>query len=631
MKPLNCLFTCLLLIITSLVSMEPRAHADAVLSQGSEYLFPDEVRLDVEVAAQVEVSTYLLHFTGADEIGDYVLTVPSPKGSYVIGVDIDRGDGFVPTAMVGEAPPPAFGGTPVAQDPAVAQWLGTSPLRADFAELAPGAFTVRVRFQRLLRRYQGVVKFETGTHRSPLRPASDPGARASGVLRLRSSRPLRELEFAGDGASEQQDELGTTIEWGDDEGDATLSVHYQEELAEIDMHFLTHRAPGSDPQGGDEGYFMLIIDADDASPGDAQPRSLSLVIDKSGSMQGAKIDQAREAARAMLDHLGPQDSFNIISFDEVITQFRSNPVPATITAIEAARGFIKGIDDGGGTDLDLGIQTGLEGIDASEADTFDAMIFLSDGRATSGETDSVQIHDNALQRNPAKARIFSFSVGAGADRNLLEALARSNRGRHFQLNDAQATQEMLEQVNRLFEDIRVVKLTDLDVKMQGMETHQVLPEEMQDLFSGGQAVLVGRYTPSNSASINLSGKNQGAGFLQSSSITANALQEDNAFIKHLWATEKVSSLLAKMSTGGDTTALREEIVALGLAYRIQTPYTSFSTAGLGGGGAGGTGSAGGASTGCSLTKRSSLPEFPIALGLLLLAGLLRRRTGLSTL
>lgn len=178
MKSILSLFLVSLLSLTSGV-----AQADAVLSHStSGFHFPLEIDAQVDVRSQVEVASYLLHFPDLEAAGDYVLTVPGPKDAYVVGLDMDRGEGFVPVPMVGEAPPPAVGGSPVTQDPAVAQWLGTRPLRADLADLVPGPLTVRIRFQRLLRRYQGSVDFFAGVERSPLRPVGSAGAKIGRAL-----------------------------------------------------------------------------------------------------------------------------------------------------------------------------------------------------------------------------------------------------------------------------------------------------------------------------------------------------------------------------------------------------------------------------------------------------------------
>ncbi len=606
------------------------AHADAVLSSQSERLFPEQIELNVEIRAQVEVSTYLLHFENVENSGDYVLTVPGPQGAYVIDVDMNQGAGFVQTAMVGEAPPPSLGGSNDAQDPDVAAWLGTDPLRADFAELEAGPLTVRVRFLRLLRRHEGEVAFDTGIVRSPLRPTSASAPAFTGTLVLSTSRSLVNLDVAGDGVLVNQQSQGATISWqSSGANDSRISILYREASADIDVHFLAHRTPSADPLGGTEGYFMLIVDAANASVASAQARTLSMVIDKSGSMEGQKMVQAKDAARAMLDHLGPQDAFNIVTFADGPNGFQDEPVTASAANIEAARDFIKDIFAGGGTNLNQGILSGLSGI-TTDPDQFDAMIVLSDGLATSGVTEPPRIHDNALLANEAKARMFTFSIGSGADRTLMEALARSNRGRHFDLNDAQATQEMLVRVNELFEDIRVVRLTDLEVDADSVGAEDVLPEQMHDLFSGGQAVLVGRYSSpvAGTAAVRITGNDNGAGFLRSISVSAPEVEDDNAFIKHLWASEKVGALLAQMSTGGNYNSLRSQIIELGLAYRIQTPFTSFAAppGGGGGGGGGGNGSGGGWSGGGELdTPASRLPSGLLAALLALGSVVLWRR------
>lgn len=595
----------LLLLGVALASRAGTAHADAILSGSNGLHFPTAIDVTVDIRAQVEVTTMVLTFDPIVQAGDHVLTVPSPDLAYVIGVDIDRGAGFQPAPMVGEAPPPALGGSDSANDPEVAAWLGTTPLRADFSDLETGPLTVRVRFQRLLRRYRAEVAFDVGVRRSPLRPLDQPDPPVTVLVQLKTSRSLTRLDVSAPGVILEEQPVGALIQAaGTLADDLMFHITYAEVLAGIDVRFFTHRTPTADPLGGEDGYFLLLVDADDASEASAMARTLSMVIDQSGSMEGAKIVQATEAARAMLEHLGPDDSFNIIRFDSDVESFASSPVPATSTNIDLARDFIKDILADGATNLDGAIRTGLTGIGEAEPARFDTMILLSDGRATQGETDPVRIHDNALASNLARARVFTVSVGDDADGPLMEALARSNRGQHFDLNDAQATVDMVRLVRQLFEDIRVVRLTDMELSFTNIGQRDVLPEEMRDLFSGGQAILVGRYSTPATGALRVTGNDSGAAFARDVTIDAPAFQPENEFIKYVWATEKVGTLLADMSRGGDIGALEEQIRDLGLAYRIQTPYSSFTSgapADQGGGtptgGSGGSGGCGGCSSG----------------------------------
>jgi len=549
-----------------------------------------------DIRAQVEVTSMVLTFAPIDA-GDYVLTVPAPHGAFVTGVDIDRGSGFYQSAMAGEAPPPAIGGSSSAADPAVQAWLGTKPLRADLADLEAGALRVRVTFQRLLRRYRGAVDFTAGIERSPLRAVGDAPS-YSVTVALTTSRALTTLDVTGDAQINQQ-AAAATISWsGQLTGDGTRQVRYAESSSGIEVTFLTHRTPTADPLGGESGYLLLIVDAPDSDPDVAQPRNLSLVVDRSGSMSGSKISQARAAALAMLDHMGPDDRFNLIEFNDSVRPFVPSPVDAVSANLNDARVFINDIIAAGGTDLNAAILAGIA--DSSpEPERYDAVVLLSDGQATSGETSNLAIHSNVLAANTQKARVFTFSVGDDADVPLMEALARSNRGRHFRLSDAQAASELVDRVRELFEDIRMVRLTDLELEFVGLGASDTLPEQMGDLFSGGQAIMVGRYSVAGTGSVRVRGNDNGGGFLRYVDVIAPERQDANAFIKYVWATEKVGKLLADMSRGGDVSALEDQIRELGLAYRIQTPYTSFSTAGGGGGtsGGGGGGSGGGSGGG----------------------------------
>jgi Ca-activated chloride channel family protein len=354
-------------------------------------------------------------------------------------------------------------------------------------------------------------------------------------------------------------------------GDAVIDVAYAEVSSGINMQLVTHRTPTADPMGGSAGYFLLLLDADDA-PSDT-PRAISMVIDHSGSMAGDKIAQARDAARAMLDYLKPTDSFTIHIFDDDIDSFRSAPVPATPDNIQAARSYIKDIEDSGSTNLDGGLQASLKA--PSAEGTYDATILLSDGMATSGETDDRKIIANAWQ-HAGDTRIFTFSVGSDADFPLMQALAQGSRGKHVDLNNAQATRDLVLRARELFEDIRDVRLTDLSMQVINAHLSDTLPEKMPDLFSGGQIILVGRYEAGGLGALEITGKEGAQPFSQTFYIDTPDLEQGNDIIKYVWASEKVRALMATIAGGASEADVRTEVEAIGLAYRIQTPYTHYS-------------------------------------------------------
>jgi hypothetical protein len=584
------------------LGLSSTANAEAVLESATGVSsFPQQIAIDTEVRAQVERSVVTLTFPPLSSEGDHVLTVPSPAGAYSVGVDMDQGEGFQPLAIQAKAPPPGPGSDAGASE-AVKTWQGTTPLLARISGLKPGPLTVRVHFLRLLRRYQKQVRFEIGADRCPLRAASDPPATLSFTMRLRTFRPLSRVDVTGATPRFEKPsptEARLTLAPTPLTGSLRATVIYEEGGKGIAANLLTHRAPDADPLGGSDGYFLLAVDADTLALAASPPRRLSLVIDHSGSMAGDKIAQARDAALAMLDTLRPGDQFAIHAFNSTVSSFRSDVVPASAENLAAAREFIASLDAYDSTNLEGGIVAGLGGhaCPAPKTDpSFDAMVLLSDGMATDGETRSAAIYQSSIDHNCLESRIFTFAVGTGANVPLLEAIARAARGRNFVLNNAQAASDLAKAVRQLFEDIYSVRVTDLALALDGVAAHDVLPEKPLDLFDGGQVLLVGRHAPLNGVA-RLTGKAGGAPFSLEIPFVAPALVEENEAIKYVWATEKVGALLAAIGRGEDRTSLQQEITELGLGYRIQTPFTSFASPPAGTTGGGGSSAGGGSYSG----------------------------------
>ena len=107
--------------------------------------------------------------------------------------------------------------------------------------------------------------------------------------------------------------------------------------------------------------YVLIEAVPGASMAQVQmPLNLSLVLDKSGSMQGKKIQNLREAAKLVVDRLGPQDTISIVAFsDRKYLIADSQPV----TDKEALKTKIDRIRDGGGTAISGGMGQGLTELD----------------------------------------------------------------------------------------------------------------------------------------------------------------------------------------------------------------------------------------------------------------------------
>jgi hypothetical protein len=87
------------------------ARADAILVGGTDAkLFPSRIAIDVGVHAQIESTTMLFEMPALEQPGNYTITVPSPPGAFAVGVDIDRGEGFVALPTIAGPPDHSAGG-----------------------------------------------------------------------------------------------------------------------------------------------------------------------------------------------------------------------------------------------------------------------------------------------------------------------------------------------------------------------------------------------------------------------------------------------------------------------------------------------------------------------------------------
>lgn len=154
------------------------------------------------------------------------------------------------------------------------------------------------------------------------------------------------------------------------------------------------------------------------------PLNLSLVLDKSGSMQGKKIQNLRAAAKLVVDRLGPQDTLSIIAFsDRKYLIAASQPV----TDKAALKKKIDRIRDGGGTAISGGMAQGLAELEkALSPDVVSRMLLLTDGQTFGDEEQCRKLGARAGQKG-----IVIYALGLGDDWNedLLDEIAEASGGR----------------------------------------------------------------------------------------------------------------------------------------------------------------------------------------------------------
>ena len=149
---------------------------------------------------------------------------------------------------------------------------------------------------------------------------------------------------------------------------------------------------------------------------------MMLVIDKSGSMDGDKIEMAKSAARSAVELLGKSDYIGVIAFDGE---------PFVISEMQSARNKgkisdeIAQIDAGGGTTMYPAMELAHDMLAATTA-KLKHCIVLSDGISSPGDFEEL-----TQTMVSAKMTVSTVAVGEGADTDLLENIARIGKGRHY--------------------------------------------------------------------------------------------------------------------------------------------------------------------------------------------------------
>jgi len=336
------------------------------------------------------------------------------------------------------------------------------------------------------------------------------------------------------------------------------------------------------PSKDEDGYFVLLANpAIDATQVEDLSKNVVFILDRSGSMSGQKIEQARGALKFLVGQLKPGDTFNIVAYDSTVETFRPELERVKDETIQAALGFADSLVSGGSTNIDAALQTALHMLNDSARPSY--VLFLTDGLPTAGEQNEMKIAANAKQANTVNARLFCFGVGYDVNSRLLDRLSRDQGGRSVYVRP---NEDIEAHVSNLYKKIGSPLLTDLKVEFEfdqpqpagaASPISRTYPKKLTDLFQGEQLVWVGRYKQAGPVKVLLSGSSAGGHkqFSFPAKLIENSTDETHGFVEHLWATRRIGEIIDELDLTGHNQELVDELVQLSIRHGILTPYTSF--------------------------------------------------------
>lgn len=461
------------------------------------------------------------------------------------------------------------------KDPALLEWIGTGLFKTSVFPVPPGASrTISLRYTQVCPTFDGVTDFLVPLTTARYTRRAIPDFRLSVSVTCETAlknlySPSHDVTVTRQGSRR-----------------STIAFHRKHFLPERDFRLLydTGTQPVSAkllsyrPKADQDGYFMLLTTPEIRDDAKSVPKDIIFVIDRSGSMRGRKLEQARESLHYVLNNLREGDRFNIIAYDNETEVFRNSLQTYDSETRTAAEHFVSGLRAGGSTNIDSALQRAFTMLTDHEKPSY--ILFLTDGRPTAGEKKESVIVKNMAAANTARTRLYAFGVGYNVNSRLLDGLARTNYG---QVEYVRPDADIERAVSSLYSRIEAPVLTNASIRLADGDTtgnfsiNRMFPGATFDLFAGQQLVMVGRYAGQGTAPLVLEGHvgDTVNSYAFDMSFSAPNPDGPHAYIARIWAIRRIGQIVDLIDLQGKNEELLDELMALATEHGVVTPYTSF--------------------------------------------------------
>jgi Ca-activated chloride channel family protein len=231
------------------------------------------------------------------------------------------------------------------------------------------------------------------------------------------------------------------------------------------------------------GRFAAIFPSTEFGSLPSRPRRLVLLLDRSGSMSGTPIKQAKNAIEACLGVLGEHDQFGLVTFGNGAEVFRDCLEDATAKNRQAARKFLVAVTADGGTEMSTGLKRAAEllGQQDTDSDGLESgdILIITDGQVFGTESILECIRTKGV-------RVHCLGIGSASQDRFLAQLAAQTGGVSRFLTPAErvdlAAVELFASIGRPVAQ---------NVSVRGMEGARIAPETAKQVFSGTPLVIFG--------------------------------------------------------------------------------------------------------------------------------------------
>jgi len=284
------------------------------------------------------------------------------------------------------------------------------------------------------------------------------------------------------------------------------------------------------------------------------------VLDRSGSMEGSSMVEAKTALRLCLRQLREGDRFCILAFDDTLEQLDATLVPFGRATLERADRWLDRIEARGGTEL-------LEPMVRARGMAPDGLVvLLTDGQVANED----EILEGVMAR-PGTGRVYSFGIGTNVSDALLHALADRTGGAVESIHPGERVDD---KVVAQFARATAPRVTDLKVTFRGVEVGEMAPAAPRVLVDGEAFSVFGTYEAAGTGAVEIRGRHEGEAFYLEVAVDLPEREERPAVVS-LWAQARIADLERATVDGRRADAMRRRIIELAKAHGVSSRYTSF--------------------------------------------------------
>ncbi len=355
----------------------------------------------------------------------------------------------------------------------------------------------------------------------------------------------------------------------DQDGGYQIGLREDAVPADRDFQLIWHPAPHTEPMatvfteqkdGATYAMLMLVPPTQHHEKAARVPRDITFIIDRSGSMAGASIEQAKGSLAAALARLTTQDRFNIIQFNHTVRSLFPIPKPVTTKTMQQAIRYTEQLTADGGTEILPALRQALKS--PQDSARVQQIILITDGQV-GNEEELFELLDHRV----GSRRLFTIGIGSTPNSHLMRKAAETGRGTFTYIGNVN---EVKDKLDGLFKKLEHPVLNNITIDAAGWSGLEQFPATITDLYEGEPIVLALKADSLPSQSV-LRGQIGRAAW--SLPISFNNAPTHGGLSVY-WARQKIAALMDETYKGGAEETIRKAVLDVALTHHLVSQYTS---------------------------------------------------------